>query len=433
MSRSRDDERKGRERRAGLAGLFAKAKHVLTNDPTQSEPDDRDAIEEDHSVLGRIAAATSHARLAADAHAMRAAVAKSAQVAAYRESAAGPELTALWDRAAAMPAGTAERVFFDEFAQRPSDVFAQWQAKPLAAASLGQVHAAELVDGRAVVVKVQYPGMREALASDLKDPGVVRRLLGPGLSRIDDADARAALVTAVAGEVDYRAEAAAQRVLAGHLHADDLRIPDVIDAWSGERVLTMSRATGAPLYALWDAPAEIRDWIGDALLRFHLGVALRTGYFNADPHPGNTIVDVDAHVVWCLDFGCTIRLQDAAHQHDRDLWRGLAHADAFSGAESFRLALAGSGLLGDASRLASAAMRDWEALMVAPMRGRAQFTPSYADEVAETFARVLATGAMRLPPSLLLLWRQRISLWAVLGRLRPTVDLRSIVTAALRG
>src|SRR5687768_2195961 len=150
----RDRQRAGADVKVGLRRLFARAKQVLTTDPKASDEDDR--------VVDDAAAA----EMAKQAGQLRGGVAKVAQLLAYS---AGGDTTAgaraalgkLWDQIpAASPAGVA-RVVEEDLGEPPQKLFAKWSPEPIAAASLGQVHAATGHDGVEYAVKVQYPGIAE--------------------------------------------------------------------------------------------------------------------------------------------------------------------------------------------------------------------------------------------------------------------------------
>src|SRR6185503_6016576 len=129
-------------------------------------------------------------------------------------------LGGLWDHVPAISAGAIAAVVEQDLGKAPQALFAQWETAPIAAASLGQVHAAKLHDGTDVVVKVQYPGVADKLREDLDDADFLRKLSGAEIGRTLDADALRTLATAVRGELDYRAEAAAQMKFAA-AWADD--------------------------------------------------------------------------------------------------------------------------------------------------------------------------------------------------------------------
>ena len=179
-------------------------------------------------------------------------MAKLGQLAAYEPhvdaAGASPEarakLAQLWDHAPSISAAEIGRVVEAELGKPPQAAFARWDPTPLAAASLGQVHAATSHDGAEYAVKVQYPGIADALRADLASAGFARKLAG--IEHLTD-DAIAALRAAVLGELDYTREAAALERFATAWRDDPaIRIPRVDRARSTARVLTMERARGTP-------------------------------------------------------------------------------------------------------------------------------------------------------------------------------------------
>ncbi|MDB4953462.1 MAG: hypothetical protein JWO36_1031 [Myxococcales bacterium] len=439
------DERKWAERKVGFARLWARTKQVLTSDPSPSGDDDLVIDEEAAKAL------------AAQAGRLKGGLAKVAQLAAYdpgaslgrnRGASAGARavLGGLWDHAPALSGSAISRVVEQELGKPPQLLFAEWNPEPLAAASLGQVHAARMLDGTEVAVKIQYPGVAEALRADLDDAAFVRKLAGAEIGRSLDDDALVTLGEAVRGELDYRAEGMSQRSFARAWDGDPvLRVPRVIPELTTMRMLTMARVRGKTIVDIASsAPADIRRQVAIAIFKFAWGSPLAHGLLNADPNPGNFLVDVaaDGHVhVWCLDFGCALELPDSVRDADREIFWGLLDDDNASAAERFRMALAKGGLLRHVNALATTAHRDWERALAAPLAGTSDFhwTAAYASDLAETTGRVLAAGGLQLPAKLLLLWRQRLGAAAVIGMLdahapfrRTLLDLIGIGRKALR-
>jgi predicted unusual protein kinase regulating ubiquinone biosynthesis (AarF/ABC1/UbiB family) len=429
-------ERRSAERRIGWARLWARAVQIVTTDPTRSDEDDLVADEEAARVL------------AASAGRLKGGLAKVAQLAAYdpgatlggragtgATAAARSVLAGLWDHAPAMSGGAIARVVEDDLGSSPQALFATWDPAPLAAASLGQVHAATLADGTPVVVKVQYPGVADALRADLDDAAFVRKLAGSDIGRSLDDASLVALGAAVRGELDYRAEAAALGRFAAAWQAHPvLRFPGVIAERSSARVLTMTRARGRTVVETCaSGSAELRAQAAMAIFGFAWGSPLVHGLLNADPNPGNFLIDErpDGGVhVWCLDFGCALALPAEVQAADREIWWGLLAEDSELSAERFRLGLAHAGLLRRADTLASTAHRDWERALAAPLAGHGDFawTSRYAADLAEATGRALAGGGLALPAQLLLLWRQRLGAAAVLAMLDARAPFRRVLT-----
>ncbi|MEZ4359930.1 MAG: AarF/UbiB family protein [Kofleriaceae bacterium] len=431
--------RRRAERRVGLAKLWARAKQILTTDPTGRDEDDA------------VVEAAAAEALTAEARELHGALAKVAQLAAYDPGAAfgdalelergaradaGARLGALWDGAAAVGADLVERVIVEELGASPAELFAAFERAPLAAASLGQVHAARGHDGREYVVKVQYPGIAAALEADLAETRLARRLAGAHLGEQLDEATLAALREAVQREVDYEQEAGALTAFARIWASEPtLQFPEVDAARSARRVLTMTRARGATLVEVAAATGaradSVRAAAASAIFRFTWGSPLAHAVLNTDPNPGNFLVEDRGEevVVWCLDFGSTLPLPPAVVEAERRLWWGLTEEDSQDAAEKFRMALAELGLLGRADALSSDAHRDWERALAAPFQGGAAFRydVAYARRLATTTARALATGGLRLTSRTLLLWRQRLAAVAVLGLLGAEVPSRRIL------
>jgi predicted unusual protein kinase regulating ubiquinone biosynthesis (AarF/ABC1/UbiB family) len=432
-SERKSDDRKRAERKVGLARLWARTKQVLTTDPSPSDDDDRVVDEEAARVL------------AAQAGRLKGGLAKVAQLAAYDPGAtlgrnrgatavARAVLGGLWDRAPSVGGGAIAGVIEADLGKSPQALFARWDPQPIAAASLGQVHAAALADGTEVVVKVQYPGVADALRADLDDADFVRKLAGAEIGRSLDEAAIRALATAVRGELDYKAEAAAQTRFAAAWHDDPvLRVPRVIDELTTTHVLTMTRAPGKPVVDVAAAGTpELRKRAALGIYQAAWGTPLAHRLLNADPNPGNFLIDVlpDERVhVWCLDFGCSIELAEAVRDADRELWRGLLDDDDERAAERFRMALARSGLLVRTDTMATVAHRDWERALHAPLATHGDFhwSAAYASDLADATGRVLAAGGVALPADVLLLWRQRLGAAAVIAMLDARAPFRRVL------
>ena len=425
--RDRLRRRLAADARVGLARWWARAKQIVTTDPTGSDDDDR-IVEE-----------AADRELARHAGQMKGGLAKVAQLLAYTSTGAPAELRALWDQVPAAPSAAIARVVEEELGAPPAELFAAWDDTPLAAASLGQVHAATGHDGRALAVKVQYPGVDEALAGDLASDGFARRLAGSELGRELSPEAVAVVRAAVLAEVDYRHEADALAQVGAAWAGDaTIRVPEVVPALSSRRVLTMTRAPGVPIAELAADDPALAGAVATAIVRFAWGTPLCHGLLNADPNPGNYLVeragpDADDVRVWFLDFGCTVPIDERTAKGDLELWHALLDPDAFAGAERFRMGLAHLGLLRRIDSLASTPHRDWERALAEPFAGDRPFTwdRAYAERLATTTRRALAAGGLALPPAMTLLWRQRLGVAAVIAMLQPRLPFARILRAQL--
>lgn len=190
-----------------------------------------------------------------------------------------------------------------ELGADPHEVFAEWEDEPMAAASIGQVHRAVTHDGRAVAVKVQYPGVDEAVTADLENTDLlfgVMSMLFPGMDPgpiVDELRVR------LVEELDYRTEAAHQRLFADHFRGHPfIHVPDVVGELSTSRVLVTELAEGARFAEVVDWPDEERQLAAECLYRFAFGSIYGLHAFNGDPHPGNYLFRPGGQVTF-LDFG----------------------------------------------------------------------------------------------------------------------------------
>ncbi|HEX5983154.1 MAG TPA: AarF/ABC1/UbiB kinase family protein [Solirubrobacterales bacterium] len=247
------------------------------------------------------------------------------------------QLAKLRTDAPAMPWEKVVKVLEEEYDGEPlSELFAEFEEEAFAAASIGQVHRAELLDGRQVAVKIQYPGIAEALDADLRNAGTIVRLakaLAPGL----DAKAIAEeLRERVMEELDYEYEAQNQRSFArayrGHPF---IYVPEVVTRLSRRRVLVTELVTGRGFEEIKELSHEERSRFGEIVFRCSFGSIYHLQHFNADPHPGNYILMDDDRVAF-LDFGMTKKIDreqilleqrafDAASRDDPEAYRQALH------------------------------------------------------------------------------------------------------------
>ncbi|MSP93162.1 MAG: AarF/ABC1/UbiB kinase family protein [Myxococcales bacterium] len=225
-----------------------------------------------------------------------------------------------------MDARTARAAVEQELEGPLSRFFAHFEPEPLAAASVGQVHAATTLDGRDVVVKVQFPGVDRAIEADLKNLGALTRAMAFGGGILDQRDYSNEIAATLRRELDYGEEIVQLRAYADALRPwPDLVVPDVVEALSTRRVLTMQRLHRPTMLEFADDPAASpadRLRVGGQLVAATWGPFLRQGLIHADPHPGNYIV-LDHGRLGVLDFGATRQLTPA---FVRTYWRLLEAA-----------------------------------------------------------------------------------------------------------
>lgn len=241
-------------------------------------------------------------------------------------------LTRLRDEAPPMAPELARTVLERELGRPTESVFAQFEWEPLAAASIGEVHAARLHDGRPVAVKIQYPGVAGAIQADLKNTELLSTFLGlmfglsPRKISFDLRGAAREMSARITEELDYRLEAANQAEFAdiyrGHPF---IHVPEVVGELSTDRVLVQELVQGKSWSDALAAEQELRDQWAEAIHRFVYGSNHRFGMLNADPHPGNYSFHEDGSVSF-MDFGCVKRFEreqvEMMQEIGRECFRG---------------------------------------------------------------------------------------------------------------
>jgi predicted unusual protein kinase regulating ubiquinone biosynthesis (AarF/ABC1/UbiB family) len=244
-------------------------------------------------------------------------------------------LTRLYDDVPPMAPELACAVLEDELGQPLDSLFSEFECEPLAAASVGQVHAARLHDGRAVAVKIQYPGVGEAIAADLRNAELLAtflRVVVGGFSAhklsFDIGGMAHEISVRITEELDYRLEAANQAEFAEHYRGHPfIHVPEVIGELCSGRVLTQELALGLCWNDARAASQELRDQWAEAIYRFAYGGFKRLHLFNADPHPGNYVLHHDGSVSF-LDFGCVKRFRREQVEVLESIVRASLRSDA---------------------------------------------------------------------------------------------------------
>jgi predicted unusual protein kinase regulating ubiquinone biosynthesis (AarF/ABC1/UbiB family) len=220
-----------------------------------------------------------------------------------------------------------KKVIEGEYGEPIEEVFETFDPVPIAAASIGQVYKARLHDGRHVAVKVQYPGVAQAVRADMQNLGIILRLMkmvAPGLdpkamgdeirSRIDE-------------ELDYELEAQNQRTVArlyrGHPF---IVVPEVVTKLSHEKVIVSEFVSGRGFEELKQLPQDERDRLGEIVYRFYFGCMYRHHQFSGDPHPGNSLLLDDGRMAF-LDFGLFKRIPAEVAEMELEIQRIAAAGD----------------------------------------------------------------------------------------------------------
>jgi predicted unusual protein kinase regulating ubiquinone biosynthesis (AarF/ABC1/UbiB family) len=238
------------------------------------------------------------------------------------------KLGALRDAAPTVTFNDMRDVIEEELEASIEEVFEEFDEEPIAAASIGQVYRAVLIDGREVAVKVQYPGVAAAVRADMQNLGMILRLakrIAPGM---DPKAIGEEIRDRIEDELDYELEAQNQRSLArifrGHPF---IVVPDVVTSLSRERVLVSEYVHGAGFEELKQLSHEERDRVGEILFRFYFGCLYRHRQFSGDPHPGNSMLLKDGRMAF-LDFGLFKRMPPGTVEREIAVARAIIEGDA---------------------------------------------------------------------------------------------------------
>ena len=224
--------------------------------------------------------------------------------------------------------------------------FARFEASPIAAASIGQVHRAILPDGRVLAIKVQYPGVRASIDADVDNVATLLRLSNLLPPTLDLAPLLGEAKRQLADEADYLREGAQMRAYGGRLAGDDRYVvPALHDALTTTDVLAMEFVEGRPIEALADAPQDVRDRAMTMMIELVLREVFEFGVMQTDPNFANYRWLEETGTLVLLDFGatravpaCTAAsyraLLAAGLAHDRDRIREIAVETGFLGANA---------------------------------------------------------------------------------------------------
>ncbi len=333
-------------------------------------------------------------------------------------------LAALQDSATQSDPATIAAVLEAEYGAPADDVFTEWEPRPFAVASIGQVHRARLPDGSRVAVKVQHPGVAESTLADFANLELLiplLRVLNPRLQPgplLDEVRAR------LDEELDYQTEARFHQAFAeryaGHPF---MRVPQVHHEWCRPRVLVTEYVDGRPFGEVAKTTDRAtRDRYGEIIFRFVFGSLYRFRIFNADPHPGNYLFPGDGTVAF-IDFGSCKTFSTADRERLHEVHRAVRDDDP----GRLRAAMVEAGLLDTGFEGDFDTVRRWFQLMHRPMRGSAPFT--YTAEYARSVAAasmdpdagyVDTLRQLQMPAGYLMLNRIQFGLTSLLARMEPT-------------
>lgn len=339
-------------------------------------------------------------------------------------------LAGLQQDAPPMSAELAAEVVERELGAPPDRLFAEWDPVPLASASIGQVHRAITRDDRAVAVKVQYPGVGEAIAADLDAAGTVFGAMGLAFSGFEPGPLVDEIRARVIEELDYANEARNQQLFADFYRDHPfIHVPDVVAELSTHRVLTTDLAEGVRFetMATWDQ--DERDLAAESIYRFVFRSLYRLNAFNGDPHPGNYLFRPGGRVTF-LDFGLVKHFSQPEIETFGDMIRALVMDGDTA---RYRSIIERIGLLRPGAPVTDDQVHDYFSHFYEfVLRDEVvTITPQWStDAVARYFDPTGPYGPIirsaNLPPSFVIIQRINLGLMAILGDLAATANYRRI-------
>ena len=350
-----------------------------------------------------------------------------------------PELAAilaqLRSQAHRMPPEQLRRVLDSEWGPDWRRRFARFNATPIAAASIGQVHRATLPDGRELAIKVQYPGVRESIDSDVDNVATLLRVSGVLPRELDLAPLLTEAKRQLHEEADYEREAAQMTRFGDWLdgHADYV-VPRPLPELTTARVLAMDFIDGIPIEALADAPQEQRDAAMRDLMALVLREMFEFGAMQTDPNFANYRFQPDTGRLVLLDFGAARDVDPATAQG----YRSLLSAGLSDDRDAVREAARAAGFLGEAAVARHRPLVDRMIDIVVTEMNR----PGPFDFGDRGFVEVLREQGMEMaadrstwhiPPVETLFVQRKVSGTALLAaRLEARVDVRELVRPYLQ-
>jgi predicted unusual protein kinase regulating ubiquinone biosynthesis (AarF/ABC1/UbiB family) len=339
------------------------------------------------------------------------------------------QLAALQSNAPPMAYELVEQVFEREYGQPPNRLFRKFQKEPFAAASIGQVHRAELDDGTPVAVKVQYPGVRRAIEHDLANVGMMIGLGGFIARGLDTQTIVRDLKEGIRAELDYLHEAAwQQRFFEAYDGHAFIRVPRVYHELTTSTVLVQEYIRGRRFAAARDLPQPERDRLGEIIYRFCFGSLYRHRLFNGDPHPGNYLLLDDGGVAF-VDYGCVAEFSNPVVTDFKRLIRALLAGDI----DGWRRATEQVGILHRDAPFTTRELYDHMHWYWAPiLEERVEFTPELAAEMVRRNTMTTGMGGeinkhCNVPEGMVFLTRINFGLAGLLASIRASGPWRAIV------
>lgn len=340
-------------------------------------------------------------------------------------------LARLRDSAHIMPPAQLEAVLAKTWGIGWRRKFRRFEARPIAAASIGQVHRAELPDGRVLAIKVQYPGVARSIDADVDNVATLLRLSGLLPASLDVAPLLAEAKRQLHEEADYLREAA-QMARYADLLCDDPRfvVPRPVTELTGETVLAMDFITARPIDALGQAPQATRDGAMQALLALSLRELFEFGFMQTDPNFANYRWQEDTGRIAVLDFGAA---RDVA-PHVRDGYGALLRAGLAADRDAVRQAMCDVGFVSAGQVEAHRAALDRIIAVILEQLDRADAFDfaerGFVERIRDEVPPIAADRARwHIPPAETLFVQRKISGTVMLAvRLKACLPLRAMVS-----
>lgn len=317
-----------------------------------------------------------------------------------------------------------------ELGAPPDRLFLEWDPVPIASASIGQVHRAITRDDRAVAVKVQYPGVADAVAADLGNADFLFGALAGLFPGLQPGPVVAELKERLVEELDYDLEAKNQRYYAEFFDGHPfIHVPHVVDHLSSGRVLTSDLVVGERYADVQNWSQEEKNLTAETIFRFSFGSIYRLHAFNGDPHPGNYLFHPGGRVTF-LDFGLVKRFQPDETLLFEQL---IQHMVIEKDLPLFRSIIEDAGLLAPDMPFANAAVGDYFSFFYRYVLEDRPVTID-ADYASQGVAQLFdANGpnkdlmrSLNVPPSFVVLQRITLGLMGLFAGLDATANWRQV-------
>ncbi|MEO1252415.1 MAG: AarF/ABC1/UbiB kinase family protein [Pseudomonadota bacterium] len=338
-------------------------------------------------------------------------------------------LAKLRSSAYSMPPAQLQRVLNANWGRKWLQQFKSFDVRPIASASIGQVHRAVRRDGREVAIKVQYPGVRDSINSDVDNVASLVRLTQLLPEGVDISPLLNEAKRQLNEEADYLLEAEKIRRFAKLLRSsDEFALPDVHDDITTETVLAMSYMKGRPIDTLADASLDQRNRGADALMRLVMLELFDFKFMQSDPNFANYLVEDNTDKIILLDFGAARDVPDKLSDGYRNVLSKALRGDW----PGVRQSLVDMGLShADADPKHAALFEEMIKLAIEPMRADAPYDFANSDlamRMRDAGLTLRQSGFTHIPPPVTIFLHRKIGgTYLLATKLRAKVDVAAIV------